>query len=368
MIRESQRFEPFTDEPISVINEAGDWIAEFELDLEPEQLQRFYRDMLRARIADERFGRLQRQGRLSFVAPSAGHEAAQVGIAHSIQAGKDWVYPYYRDMALCLALGIPLVELVGQSMATLADPARGRQMPYHAGSRPLNTFTMASPIASHIPPATGTAISQKIEGKGEITVCTFGDGATSEGDWHAGLNFAGAQGAPAVFVCQNNGYAISVDLKRQTGSDTIHQKAHAYGMPGYYVDGMDVLASYYVMQEAAARAREGVGPALVELVVYRYGGHSSADDDSRYRPREEVALWRGRDPLARFRRFLEKRGLWDDAAEESAKAEFDAEFTDAVQEAEAAGKPPLETMFEDVLAEMPTRLRKQRDELLGDEA
>lgn len=367
MIRESQRFEPFTDEPISVISEAGDWVAEFELDLEPEELQLFYRDMLRARLADERFGRLQRQGRVSFVAPSAGHEAAQVGIAHSIQAGQDWVYPYYRDVGLCLALGIPLTEIVGQNLATLADPARARQMPYHTGSASLNTFTMASPIASHVPPATGTAISQKIEGKGEVTVCTFGDGATSEGDWHAGVNFAGAQGAPIVFVCENNGYAISVDLKRQTGSDTVHQKAHAYGMPGYYVDGMDVLASYYVMQEAVARAREGVGPALVELMVYRYGGHSSADDDSRYRPREEVALWRSRDPLARFRRFLEKRGLWDDAAEDSARSELDAEFTAAVEAAEKAGKPTVEIIFEDVLAQMPERLRRQRAELLGEE-
>ena len=367
MIRESQRFEPFTDEPISVIDEAGDWVAEFDLDLEPEQLQRFYRDMLRARIADDRFGRLQRQGRVSFVAPSAGHEAAQVGMAHAVQAGKDWLYPYYRDVGLCLAIGIPLVEIVGQNLATLADPARGRQMPYHAGSAKLNTFTMASPIASHIPPATGTAISQKIDGKGEVTICTFGDGATSEGDWHAGVNFAGAQGAPIVFVCENNGYAISVDLKRQTGSDTVHQKAHAYGMPGYYVDGMDVLAAYYVMKEVVARAREGVGPALVELVVYRYGGHSSADDDSRYRPREEVALWRGRDPLGRFRRFLEKRGLWDDAAEAAANAELEEEFTAAVKAAEEAGPIPLETMFEDVLAEMPERLRQQRDELLGRE-
>jgi len=368
MIRESQRFEPFTDEPIRVINEAGDWVAEFELDLEPEQLQRFYRDMLRARIADDRFGRLQRQGRISFVAPSAGHEAAQVAVAHAIEVGRDWVYPYYRDIGLCLAMGIPLVEMLGQSLATLADPARGRQMPYHPGSLALNTFTAASPIASHVPPAAGTAISQKIDGKGEVTVCTFGDGATSEGDWHAGLNFAGAQGAPAVFVCQNNGYAISVDLKRQTGSDTVHQKAHAYGMPGYYVDGMDVLASCYVMKEAVARAREGVGPALVELLVYRYGGHSSADDDSRYRPREEVALWRGRDPLPRFRRFLEKRGLWDDEAEYSARTEYDAEFTAAIEAAEAAGLPPVEYMFEDVFAEMPQRLRKQRDRYLGEGA
>lgn len=365
MIRESQRFEPFTEEPISVVSEAGDWIASFDLDLEPDQLVRFYTDMLRARIADDRFGRLQRQGRLSFTAPSAGHEAAQVGIAHAVRKGQDWLYPYYRDVGLLLAMELPLVELVGQSMATAADPAKARQMPYHAGSFALNMFTVASPIASHIPAATGTAISQKLEGKGNVTVCTFGDGATSEGDWHAGVNFAGAQGAPVVFACQNNGYAISVDLKHQTGSDTIHHKAHAYGMPGYYVDGMDVLASYYVMKEAVARAREGVGPSLVELVVYRYGGHSSADDDSRYRPREEVALWRSRDPLKRFRKFLEKRGLWDDAAEQAARTEYDTEFTDAIKAAEDAGPVSVASMFDDVYAELTDRLKRQRADLLG---
>ena len=366
MIRESQRFEPFTDEPISVINDAGDWIAEFELDLPPEQLQRFYRDMLRARVVDERLGRLQRQGKVSFVAPGGGHEAAQVGIAHAMRAREDWLYPYYRDIGLLLALGLPLVEIVGQSLGTSADPAKARQMPYHPGSGEFNVFTVASPIASHVPPAAGTAISQKLAGSGEVTVCTFGDGATSEGDWHAGVNFAGAQGAPAVFVCENNGYAISVGMRHQTGSDSIHVKAHAYGMPGYFVDGMDVLASYYVMREAIARARDGFGPSLVELVVYRYGGHSSADDDSRYRPRAEVEQWKRRDPLTRFRRFLEKRELWDDEREAATLQELGDEFTAAVKQAEEAGVPPVASMFDDVFADLPARLRKQRAELLGE--
>lgn len=365
MIRESQLFEPFSAEPISLVSEAGDWIASFDLDLEDEQLEKIYRDMLRGRIADERLDRLQRQGRLSFVAPSAGHEGAQVGIAHAMTAGRDWLFGYYRDVALVLSLGLSLEEFIGQSMGTLADTNRGRQMPYHPSSTALNIFPPASPIASHIPPATGAAISMKLQNSGEVTVATFGDGATSEGDWHAGINFAGAQGAPIVFACQNNRYAISVDFKKQTGSENIHTKAHAYGMPGYYVDGMDVLASYYVMREAIARAREGVGPALVELLVYRYGGHSSADDDSRYRPREEVARWRARDPLARYRRFLEKRGAWSDEQEAEARAAYEAEFTAAVKVVEEAGAVPLQAMFEDVFADIPPRLLKQRAELLG---
>ncbi len=365
MIRESQRFEPFSDEPISVLSESGEWVAPFELDLEPQHLTRMYRDMLLARLADDRMSRLQRQGKVSFVAPSAGHEAAQVGVAHAMRAGEDWLFPYYRDVALLLALGVPAKEFIGQAMGTRADPNRGRQMPYHAGSKALNVFTIASPIASHIGPAVGAAIAMKLRGSGQVTVASFGDGATSEGDWHAAVNFAGAQGAPIVFVCENNRYAISVDFQKQTGAETIHAKAHGYGMPGYYVDGMDVLASYYVAREAIDRARAGVGPALVELLVYRYGAHSSSDDDRHYRPRAEVEAWRKRDPLARYRRFLERRGWWSDDAEAEARQELDTALAQAQTEAESAGAVPVEWMFEDVLAEVPPHLLRQREELLG---
>ena len=365
MILQGQAFEPFTQEPIRLIGDGGEWVGPFELDLEPEKLRGFYLDMLLGRLIDERMSRLQRQGKTSFVAPSAGHEAAQVGMAHALRRGHDWLYPYYRDVALLTALGMPLIEFVGQVMGTRADPAKARQMPYHPGSRELNVFTVASPIASHVPPAVGTALAMKLSGRSEVVLCTFGDGATSEGDWHAGVNLAGAQGAPIVFACENNGYAISVDLKKQTGSDNIAVKAQSYGMPGYLVDGMDVLASYFVARDAVERAREGVGPSLIEFVVYRYGGHSSADDDARYRPREEVEAWRRRDPLARYRRFLERRDLWDDAAEEQARAELGTQLQDAITRAEAAGPAPVEWMFNDVYAEVPARLVRQRRELLG---
>lgn len=365
MIRESPSFPPFTDEPIKVIGDKGEWLAPFELDLSDEQLQGFYRDMLTGRLADDRLTKLQRRGKSSFVAPAAGHEAAQVGIAHALKPGHDWLFPYYRDLSMVLAYGLPAAEFIAQTMGTKADPARGRQMPYHPGSRELNMFTVASPIASHIPPAVGTALAMKLADSSQVTLVSFGDGATSEGDWHAGINLAGAQGAPIVFACQNNGYAISVDLKRQTGSDNIAVKAHAYGMPGYLVDGMDVLASYYVSREVVQRAREGVGPALIEYVVYRYGGHSSADDDSRYRPKQEVESWRRRDPLERFRRFLKHRELWSDDAEEAARHEIDEMLSAAIRAAEEAGPVPLEWMFDDVYEQVPEHLAKQRDELLG---
>lgn len=363
MIKGSPRFQPFSEKPISLISEAGDWTGDFQLTLSDSELKDLYRDLVAARLLDERLGRMQRMGRITFVAPSAGHEGPQVAVARAVIPGRDWLYPYYRDTALVLALGVPTKEIVGQMMATRADPNRGRQMPAHPGSKELNVFTVASPIASHIGPAVGTALSMKLGGKGDVVVTTFGEGATSEGDFHAAINFAGAQGAPIVFVCQNNRYAISVGYNRQTAAENVAAKAHAYGMPGYQVDGMDPLACYYVIREAVARAREGVGPTLVEALVYRFGPHSPADDDTRYRPAEEVEAWRKRDPLLRMRRFLERQGMWDDEQEAAQRSEIDGEQRQAVKEAEASGKVPREWMFEDVFAELPEHLREQRESL-----
>ncbi|MDQ3396559.1 MAG: thiamine pyrophosphate-dependent dehydrogenase E1 component subunit alpha [Deinococcota bacterium] len=365
MIQDSQLFKPFSDKPISLIGERGEWKGSFELDIAEEGLRRLYRDMVAARALDERYSKMQRGGKTSFFAPAAGHEAAQVGIAHAVKAKRDWLFPYYRDAGLLLALGVPALELFGQAMATRADPNKGRQMPSHPGSKDYRVFTVASAIASHVPPAVGAAISMKLQNSGEVVVASFGDGATSEGDFHAGINFAGVQGAPIVFACENNRYAISVDFHKQTASENIAVKAEAYGMPGYLVDGMDVLASLYVMKEAVERARSGHGPALVELAVYRYGAHSSADDDSRYRPKEEVAAWKERDPIRRFQTFLARRGLWDEGWDEALKAEVDEELRDAADKAEAAGKPPAEWLFDDVYAEPLPNLVEQRKELLG---
>jgi 2-oxoisovalerate dehydrogenase E1 component alpha subunit len=203
----------------------------------------------------------------------------------------------------------------------------------------------------------------KLRGTGQVVVNTFGDGATSEGDFHAGINFAGVQGAPIVFVCENNRYAISADYHHQTASENIAAKGHAYGMPGFLVDGMDVLASYYVMRHAVERARDGVGPSLVEMQVYRYGAHSSDDDDSVYRPRAEVQAWRERDPLDRYARFLAKRGLWDAAGDAELREQIDAEITAAVAASTESGKVPFEWMFDDVYAEPSPHLLKQKSGL-----
>ena len=362
MIRDSSLFRPFSEQPIRLVGDQGEWLGAFPLDLADEELLRIHRDLVRARLLDERLVRLQRQGKSSFVAPGAGHEGIQIAVAHALEPKRDWIFPYYRDYGLAAAYGVPVVEIVGQMLGTAADPAKARQMPSHPGSRPLNVFTAISPIGAHLAPAAGTGIAMKLAGRGEVCVATFGDGATSEGDWHAGLNFAGVQGAPVVFVCENNRYAISVELAKQSASETIADKAHAYGMPGFRVDGMDVLACLYLMRELVQRARDGFGPALVDAAVYRYGPHSSADDDSVYRPRDEVEAWRKRDPLPRYRALLERRGLWDAAAEERLRAEIVAELDAAVEEAEAAGPVTLASMFDDVYEEIPWHLREQRDE------
>ena len=360
MIQNTRLFKPFTKTPIALLSDTGQWQAPFELELPDATLHTLYRDLVTARLIDERLSRLQRMGKTSFVAPGAGHEAAQVGLAHALRPGFDWFFPYYRDLGAVLALGVPLREAFGQQLATRADPNKGRQMPAHPGSAALNIFTAASPIASHIPPAVGAAISMKLQNTGQVTVVSFGDGATSEGDFHAAINFAGVQGAPIVFVCENNRYAISVDYRKQTAAESIAIKAQAYGMPGYTVDGMDTLASLFVMQEAVAHAREGRGPVLVELLVYRYGGHSSSDDDSHYRPAEEVKAWWRRDPLPRFRGLLESRGVWDEVREAELRLEVEAALAAALAEAEAAGPVPTEWLVDDVYADVPASLQAQR--------
>ncbi len=361
-ILNAERFSAFSLEPISFLDEHGHWTAPFDCDLEAETLVKLYTDLLAARLLDERYFKLRRMGKTSFVPPAVGHEGAQIAVANAIKAKHDWIFPYYRDHAMVQALGLPAKEILAQAMGSSLDLNRARQMPGHPSSKAFNIFTPASAIASHIPPAVGVALSMKLRGTGQVAVVSFGDGATSEGDFHAAINFAGVQGAPIVFVCQNNRLAISVDYHKQTASETIALKAKAYGMPGYYVDGMDVIASYYVLREVVERARSGVGPALVEMQVYRFKAHSSDDDDSLYRSASDIALWQKRDPLLRMHRYLKKRGLWSDREENEAKARIDTELLQAIAEIEAAPPVPTSWMFEDVFAEMPEHLRDQKNE------
>ena len=354
--------QPFTPEPIRFVAEDGTPVQPLPERFTPDLLRELHALMLRAREFDRKLITLLRQGRTTFYAQSSGMEATQVGLARSIRVGHDWVWPYYRDHTLGLAMGVPMAELLSQCLGTNSDSSRGRQMPHHFAAQAQNFVSISSSIASQVPPAAGNAMAQKYLGVDELTVCTFGDGATSEGDWHAGLNMAGAAKAPAMFVCENNQWAISTSIREQTASETIHIKAKAYGMPGYYVDGNDIVAVMEVCGYVADQIRAGHGPALVECLTYRVGSHSNADADAEkhYRTREEVEEWLGRDPITRIEKLLEHLGH-PVSAEERADliAQTHREVDEQVLKAEATGQPDWRIMFEDVYADLPGHLRDQ---------
>lgn len=354
----------FTPEPIRFINEDGSPAQPLPERFSIDFLKQLHREMVRAREFDRKLVPILRQGRTTFYAQASGMEGTQIGLAHALRPGHDWVWPYYRDHPIGLTLGIPLSELIAQMLGSNSDTCKGRQMPHHFASKKFNFVSVSSSIASQVPPAAGCAMAQKYLGTDEVTVCTFGDGATSEGDWHAGVNMAAVNQAPCVFVCENNQWAISTNLKHQTASENIHIKAKAYGIPGYYVDGNDVVAVLEVMSHVIERSRRGEGAALVECLTYRVGSHSNADADAEksYRTREEVESWVGKGPITRLEKLLEHLGAPVDPAEIEAYIKSVAQEVDeAVTSAEASGQPGWDIMFDDVYSDKPIHLREQED-------
>ncbi len=354
--------EPFSQEPIQLVNEHGEWVAPFSLDIPKEELQALYKGMIAARMLDERWHKLQLMGKSSFIVQARGHEGIQVGAARALKAGFDWVVPYYRDTAMLYTLGISPLELLAQFCGSSLDTNKARQMPCHPSSKVLNVFSVVSAIATHVPPAVGIAMSMKYKNTGQVVLTSFGDGATSEGDWHAALNLAGVQHAPIVFLCENNRYAISVPFHKQTNSINVAIKAQAHGINGYFVDGMDVLASHFVMRQALEEARKGE-PALVEAVVDRFEPHSSSDNDLLYRTKEEKVKWLKHDPVERLKLYMKNLSIWDDTWESHIKVEIDEELTEAVRAIDKAPPVAVETLFEDVFAELTPQLVSQRNEL-----
>jgi pyruvate dehydrogenase E1 component alpha subunit len=328
-----------------------------DLGLKEDDLRELLRLLILTRRADLEATALQRQGELAVYPPLIGQEAAQVGSAFAL-AEDDYIFPSYREMGAAVVRGVDLVEYMLFHRATwhggIYDPVAHR-------------FGMISvPVASQCLHAVGYAMGARLDGLATCTMVYFGDGATSEGDFHEACNFAAVFRAPVVFFCQNNQWAISVPLVRQTAAP-IWRKAEAYGFPGVRVDGNDVLAVYQVTKEAAARARSERIPTLIEAVTYRLGPHSTADDASRYQPSEEIESWKARDPLERYRGFLMTAGLVDqgfiDTCEEKARAEV-ARMRKGIIE---AGPRPTEELFRWVFADLPPHLARQRDEVLGAE-
>ncbi len=320
--------------------------------LDSDALVNLYRRMLLSRTLDIRAWTLSRQGRAHFVITSRGHEAAEVGSAFALARGRDWVCPYYRNLALVLGIGMTAREVMLTIFAKAPDPSSGgRQLPMHFSHPKWRIVSGSSVVSTQIPHAVGLALSAKLSGEDIVAIAYFGEGGSSKGDFHEGLNFAAVHRLPAIFFCENNGYAISVPQQKQMAIQDVASRAAAYGMPGVVVDGNDPIAVYEAVRAARARAVAGEGPTLIEAKVARFTAHSSDDDDRLYRPREEVEAALARDPIPAFGRRLIELGILDETRDRELQAQVTAEVDEAVDYADAAPHPDASDLLTHVFAE-----------------
>lgn len=335
-------------ETLRIIDEYGDLVGE-DPGLSPELYQKMYRNMVLSRELDRRMLALQRQGRIGTYAMLEGQEAVQIGSALALRAS-DFVFPSYREHGMQITRGLPMEVLL----------AYWKGLPNtHWDMQKFRTGIVTVPIATQLPHAVGYSYATMLRGEETVTAVYFGDGATSEIDFHSGMNFAGVWGTPTVFICSNNLYAISVPYAKQTGSETIAQKAEAYGFEGMRVDGMDPIAVYLATRMATRKARDDRGPTLIEALTYRYGPHATADDPSLYRSDEEVEAWKEKDPIERLRRFLENRGEWDERAGEKTAMEVTDSVTAAIAAIEAEPLPERDTTIRHAFARIPSHVVEQ---------
>lgn len=342
---------------MQLIDQAGNIVSEeYESYITEEKIKKFYYHMLRLRTYDRRGRALQRQGQIGTYVPFEGQEGAQVGSALALDE-KDWMFPTYRDHGAALAFGAELHRLLlyWSGRVEGAVPSLTKRI-----------LPASVPIATHLPHATGAAMAEMYRGTKHASIAYFGDGATSEGDFHEGINIASVFKAPVVFFNQNNGYAISVPIEKQMNSETIAQKAISYGIPGVRVDGMDVFAVYLAVKEALERARRGDGPTLIEAVVLRFGAHTTADDPTKYRDQEKIEQIRDEvDPILRLERVMKNNGMWDEAWIDQTRKEIETEINDAVEQMEYFDKPNPADMFDYVFEKAPWTIQEQKEALLG---
>lgn len=340
-------FDPLKGEMLQIMDEEGNVDKALVPKMPKDLMLKAYRTMLLTRMADDKAVKLQRQGRLGAYPPSKGQEASQLGPAMAL-GEEDWLVWAFREMGGLLWKGVPLKTLYLYWMGNEI----GNVYPEGVKATPS-----VVPVGSQVPHAVGIAYASKLRGEKSIALAYFGDGATSEGDFHEGLTFAGVFRTPNVFVCQNNQFAISTRRARQTASATLAQKAVAYGFPGILVDGNDILAMFAASQEAVDRARKGNGPTLIESYTYRLSDHTTSDDWRKYRSKEEVAEWERKDPLKRFRAYLLGKGILKD--EDGLVKELSDMVEKAAAEAEAVPAPSRPDVFAHTYAEMPSYLRQQ---------
>jgi 2-oxoisovalerate dehydrogenase E1 component alpha subunit len=317
-----------------------------------DRLRAMYRDMLLGRLLDQRVLVLNRQGRAPFAISGQGHEGAQVGVGYALRRDYDWIIPYYRDISLVLVMGMEPRDQLLAALAKAGDPNSGaRQMPAHYSSRRHNIVTGGSPVATQILHAVGVAQAFKYRGEDRVVVATVGEGGTSEGDWHEGLNWAAIHRLPVIFLVENNGFAISVPQSLQMAVEHVADRAAGYGMPGVSVDGGDVLAVYRAASEAVDRARRGGGPTLLEVACVRLQSHSSDDDQRRYRSAEDLEEMRRHDPLERFRADLESSSILADGEADQIRQECQSLIDEAQAEADQAPAPDPDTALRYVYGE-----------------
>lgn len=351
--REKIDYEFGSIEHVSVLDEHGNVDTAMEPKLSSADLKRCYRAMLQVRRLDERMLKMQRSGRMGTFAPCRGQEAASIGSVFVHRDG-DWLVPSYREPGSMFWVGWPLESFLLYWNGSI----EGAHVP-----EGVNSLPVAVPVGSQPLHATGIGYAMKYANKKNLVICYFGDGATSEGDVLEAMNYAGVWKAPVLFVCQNNQYAISMPRTKQTNSQTIAQKAVAFGFTGVHVDGNDILAMIVASTEAAERARSGQGPTLIEAETYRLSLHTTADDPTKYRKSEEVDMWEKRDPLVRFENYLRERKILDTEQIERWQAEIEQEIKDAIKKMdEVIARASILDVFDHLYAEPTPDLIQQRAE------
>ena len=349
-----ETFDPLKGKMLKILHPDGRCDEKHKPDLSDDTVQMLYRKMVFIRLADQRALTLQRQGRMGTYAPVQGQEAAQVGSAYAL-GDEDWIFPSFREMGVCTMRGVTLKDVY---LYWMGDEV-GQKVP-----EDVHVFPISIPVGSHPLHAVGVAWAAKLKGEKMCTVAYFGDGGTSEGDFHEAMNFAGVFQTPTIFFCQNNQYAISVPRKNQTAAKTLAQKAIAYGFGGIQVDGNDLFAVYAATREAREKALSGGGPTMIEAVTYRFGPHTTADDPTKYRSDAELEEWKPLDPLLRVQRYLQKKELWSEKVEEEIKAEAETLINEAIQDAESASQPEPGEFFKYTFAELTPNLKEQIDDFL----